>query len=57
METESVSRSIASTGSIPTSDIQEDHALMDWNVGIEPRKFLRNLSRILATGSVPGPVL
>lgn len=37
----------ASTGSLPTSAMQEDHVSMGWSAGIKLRKVLENLSRIL----------
>jgi len=38
----------ASTGSLPTSAMQEDHVSMGWSAGMKLRKVLENLSRILA---------
>ncbi len=38
----------ASTGSLPTSAMQEDHGSMGWSAGLKLRKVLRNLARILA---------
>jgi histidine ammonia-lyase len=38
----------ASTGSLPTSAMQEDHVSMGWSAGMKLRKVLVNLSRILA---------
>jgi histidine ammonia-lyase len=38
----------ASTGSIPTSAMQEDHNSMGWSAGRKLRQVLANLSRILA---------
>ncbi|HKH12679.1 MAG TPA: histidine ammonia-lyase, partial [Rubrobacter sp.] len=38
----------ASTGSLPTSAMQEDHNSMGWSAGRKLRQVLANLSRILA---------
>src|ERR687893_2622486 len=38
----------ASTGSLPTSAMQEDHNSMGWSAGRKLRRVLANLSRILA---------
>lgn len=38
----------ASTGSLPTSAMQEDHVSMGWSAGLKLRRVLRNLARILA---------
>ncbi len=38
----------ASTGSLPTSAMQEDHNSMGWSAGRKLRQVLTNLSRILA---------
>ncbi|MGF1471041.1 MAG: histidine ammonia-lyase [Rubrobacteraceae bacterium] len=38
----------ASTGSLPTSAMQEDHVSMGWSAGLKLRQVLENLSRILA---------
>jgi histidine ammonia-lyase len=38
----------ASTGSLPTSAMQEDHNSMGWSAGRKLRQLLTNLSRILA---------
>ena len=42
----------ASTGSLPTSAMQEDHVSMGWSAGIKLRKVLENLGRILAIEAV-----
>jgi len=42
----------ASTGSLPTSAMQEDHVSMGWSAGIKLRKILDNLARILAVEAV-----
>jgi histidine ammonia-lyase len=38
----------ASTDSVPTSGMQEDHVSMGWSAGLKLRRLLVNLSRILA---------
>jgi histidine ammonia-lyase len=38
----------ASTGSLPTSAMQEDHVSMGWSAGMKLRRVLHNLSSILA---------
>jgi histidine ammonia-lyase len=38
----------ASTGSLPTSAMQEDHVSMGWSAGMKLRRVLENLARILA---------
>jgi histidine ammonia-lyase len=42
----------ASTGSLPTSAMQEDHVSMGWSAGLKLRKVLTNLGRILAIEAV-----
>jgi len=42
----------ASTGSLPTSAMQEDHVSMGWSAGLKLRRVLRNLARILAVEAV-----
>lgn len=42
----------ASTGSLPTSAMQEDHVSMGWSAGMKLRKILDNLARILAVEAV-----
>lgn len=42
----------ASTGSLPTSAMQEDHVSMGWSAGMKLRKLLENLTRILAVEAV-----
>jgi histidine ammonia-lyase len=38
----------ASTGSLPTSAMQEDHNSMGWSAGLKLRQLIENVSRILA---------
>ncbi len=38
----------ASTGSLPTSAMQEDHNSMGWSAGLKLRRLIENVSRILA---------
>ena len=38
----------ASTGSLPTSAMQEDHNSMGWSAGLKLRQVVANISRILA---------
>jgi histidine ammonia-lyase len=38
----------ASTDSLPTSGMQEDHVSMSWSAGLKLRRLLVNLSRVLA---------
>lgn len=38
----------ASTGSLPTSAMQEDHNSMGWSAGLKLRHLVANVSRILA---------
>jgi histidine ammonia-lyase len=38
----------ASTGSLPTSAMQEDHNSMGWSAGLKLRRLLENVSSILA---------
>jgi histidine ammonia-lyase len=38
----------ASTGSLPTSAMQEDHNSMGWSSGLKLRRLVENVSRILA---------
>lgn len=42
----------ASTGSLPTSAMQEDHVSMGWSAGRKLRQVLVNLARILAVEAV-----
>ncbi len=42
----------ASTGSLPTSAMQEDHNSMGWSAGIKLRRLIENVSRILAIEAV-----
>jgi histidine ammonia-lyase len=38
----------ASTGSLPTSAMQEDHNSMGWSAGLKLRRLIENVTRILA---------
>ena len=42
----------ASTGSLPTSAMQEDHNSMGWSAGLKLRRLIENTSRILAVEAV-----
>ena len=42
----------ASTGSLPTSAMQEDHNSMGWSAGLKLRRLTENVSRILAVEAV-----
>ena len=42
----------ASTGSLPTSAMQEDHNSMGWSAGLKLRRLIENVSRILAIEAV-----
>src|SRR5919202_210524 len=42
----------ASTGSLPTSAMQEDHNSMGWSAGLKFRRLIDNVSRILAVEAV-----
>jgi histidine ammonia-lyase len=42
----------ASTGSLPTSAMQEDHVSMGWSAGLKLRRVLLNLTCILAIEAV-----
>ena len=42
----------ASTGSLPTSAMQEDHNSMGWSAGLKLRQLIENVSRILAVEAV-----